>query len=49
MIKVSVMYLYTAGARFDFDYFCNKHMPLVKALLGTACKGIAVDKGLAGG
>jgi uncharacterized protein (TIGR02118 family) len=24
-------------------------MPLVKSLLGAACKGIAVDKGLAGG
>ena len=49
MIKVSVMYLNTPGARFDFDYFCNKHMPLVKARLGAACKGTAVDKGLAGG
>ena len=33
MTKVSVMYLYTPGARFDFDYFCNTHMPLVKAKL----------------
>jgi uncharacterized protein (TIGR02118 family) len=49
MIKVSVMYLHTPGARFDFDYYCNKHMPLVKARLGAACTGIAVDKGLAGG
>lgn len=49
MIKVSVMYLNTPGARFDFDYFCKKHMPLVKARLGAACTGIAVDKGLAGG
>jgi uncharacterized protein (TIGR02118 family) len=49
MIKVSVMYLNTPGARFDFGYYCEKHMPLVKARLGAACKGVAVDKGLAGG
>jgi uncharacterized protein (TIGR02118 family) len=49
MIKVSVMYLNTPGARFDFDYYCDKHLPLVKARLGAACKGCAVDKGLAGG
>jgi uncharacterized protein (TIGR02118 family) len=49
MIKVTAMYLNTPGARFDFDYYCNKHMPLVKARLGTACRGYAVDRGLAAG
>mgnify|MGYP001190316645 FL=1 len=49
MIKVSVMYLNTPGARFDHAYYANKHMPMVKSKLGDACKSYTVDKGLAGG
>lgn len=49
MIKVSVMYPYHEGARFDHDYYRDVHMPLVKARLGDACLYYTVDKGLAGG
>ena len=49
MIKVSVMYSNTPGARFNHEYYRDKHMPLVKARLGDACKYYTVDKGLAGG
>lgn len=49
MIKVSVMYPNTPGAKFDHDYYKNKHMPMVKQKTGDACKSYAVDKGLAGG
>jgi uncharacterized protein (TIGR02118 family) len=49
MIKVSVMYANVPGARFDHDYYRDKHMPLVKDRLGEACKYYTVDKGLAGG
>ena len=49
MIKVSVMYPNTAGARFDHAYYRDKHMPLVKRLMGEACLFYTVDKGLAGG
>jgi uncharacterized protein (TIGR02118 family) len=49
MIKVSVMYPNTPGARFDHEYYREKHMPLVKARMGDACKFYTVDKGLAGG
>lgn len=49
MIKVSVMYPATPGARFDHDYYRDKHMPLVKARMGAACTSYTVDKGLAGG
>ena len=49
MIKVSVMYPATPGARFDHDYYRDKHMPLVKARMGAACASYTVDKGLAGG
>jgi uncharacterized protein (TIGR02118 family) len=48
MIKVSVLYPWTAGAAFDMDYYCNKHMGLVRKLMGKAVKGVAVDAGLAG-
>lgn len=49
MIKVSVMYANTPGARFNHEYYRDKHMPLLKARLGDACKYYTVDKGLAGG
>src|SRR5215471_13746061 len=49
MIKVSVMYANTPGARFDHEYYRDKHMPLVKKRLGAACLYYTVDKGLAGG
>lgn len=49
MIKVSVMYPNTPGARFDHDYYRDQHMPLVKRLLGAHLSHYAVDKGLAGG
>jgi uncharacterized protein (TIGR02118 family) len=49
MIKVSVFYPWSAGAEFNMDYYLKTHMPLVQARLGTACKGIAVDQGVAGG
>lgn len=49
MIKVSVMYPFAAGARFDHDYYRDKHMPLVKQRMGETCKFYTVDKGLAGG
>jgi uncharacterized protein (TIGR02118 family) len=49
MIKVSVMYPNTPGARFDHTYYRDKHMPLVQRLMGASCKHYTIDKGLAGG
>jgi uncharacterized protein (TIGR02118 family) len=49
MIKVSVMYTNTPGARFDHEYYRDKHMSLVKNRMGAACLYYTVDKGLAGG
>ena len=49
MIKVSVMYPNTAGARFDHDYYRDKHIPMLKQKMGDACKSYTIDKGLAGG
>ena len=49
MIKVSVMYPNTEGARFDHAYYRDKHMPLLKSRMGDACRYYTVDRGLAGG
>ncbi len=49
MIKVSVMYPNAPGARFDHDYYRDKHMPLIKKRMGAALKYYTVDKGMAGG
>ena len=49
MIKVSVMYPNTPGARFDHACCRDKHMPLVKARMGENCKRYTVDRGLTGG
>lgn len=48
MIKVSVMYPYTEGTRFDHAYYRDRHMPLMKAWLGGACNYYTVEKGLSG-
>ena len=49
MIKVSVMYPNTPGARFDHAYYRDKHMPLLKARMGDSGRSYTIDKGLAGG
>jgi uncharacterized protein (TIGR02118 family) len=48
MIKVSVFYPNNEGAKFDIDYYCNKHIPMVRQKLGVACKTAAVEQGIAG-
>ncbi len=48
MIKVSVLYPSDKGSKFDIDYYCNKHIPMVQRNLGAACKQVAVEHGLAG-
>ena len=49
MIKVSVMYPNTAEARFDHDYYRDKHLPLIKRRMGAGLKYYTIDKGLSGG
>jgi uncharacterized protein (TIGR02118 family) len=49
MIKVSVLYPHSASAKFDMAYYVAKHIPMVRQKLGAACKGVAVEQGLAGG
>jgi uncharacterized protein (TIGR02118 family) len=47
MIKVGVFYPLTK--KFDWDYYLNKHTPLIERLLKPALKKVEVDQGLAGG
>jgi uncharacterized protein (TIGR02118 family) len=49
MIKVSVLYPAGESTKFDMDYYCKSHMPMVQQKLGDACKSIAVEQGLGGG
>jgi uncharacterized protein (TIGR02118 family) len=49
MIKVSVMYPNKAGARFDHAYYLDRHLPMVKARMGSSLVHYTVDKGVAGG
>jgi uncharacterized protein (TIGR02118 family) len=48
MIKVSVMYPNQDGNHFDMAYYCTKHIPLLRELLGAAILNVAVDEGIGG-
>lgn len=48
MIKLSVFYPNEEGKKFDMDYYCNSHIPMVQEKLGAAVKGGAVEQGLSG-
>ena len=48
MIRVNILYPTKPGGRFDFDYYLNKHIPMSKALLGPALKGIVIEQGMMG-
>jgi uncharacterized protein (TIGR02118 family) len=48
MIKVSVLYPKSDGATFDIDYYCKRHMPMVRDKLGLPLQGIAVEQGVDG-
>jgi uncharacterized protein (TIGR02118 family) len=47
MIKVSVFYPDREGSKFDMNYYCKTHMPMVRQKLGAACKGATVEQGIA--
>jgi uncharacterized protein (TIGR02118 family) len=48
MIKVSVLYPYQQGNRFDLTYNCAKDFPLVRQLLGTALTNVVVEEEIGG-
>jgi uncharacterized protein (TIGR02118 family) len=49
MIKVSVLYPLANGTKFDIDYYCKNHMPMVQRKLGSALKHMTIEHGLEGG
>jgi uncharacterized protein (TIGR02118 family) len=48
MITFTVLYPNTEGKKFDMEYYCNKHTPMVQQKLGGALKGVAVEQRLSG-
>ena len=48
MICITVLYPQTEGARFDWAYYVEKHIPMVRQKLGAALKGVRIERGLAG-
>jgi len=49
MIQVAVQYPRAEGAKFDMDYYCNKHMPMVQERCGDALKNMTIVEGMSGG
>jgi uncharacterized protein (TIGR02118 family) len=49
MIRISVLYPNTASARFDHDYYEQRHIPLVVQLLGPALRSVTVTRGVSPG
>ena len=48
MVKVSVMYPMHPGTKFDMTYYVNRHIPMVRGLLGPSLKGVSVEQGISG-
>jgi uncharacterized protein (TIGR02118 family) len=50
MTRISVLYPNRPGAKFDFVYYLEKHMPLSIELLGKhpGYKGVVVERGVGG-
>ena len=48
MIRLSVLYPATEGARFDKDYYIASHIPLCREKLGDALRGVSVAFGVSG-
>lgn len=48
MVKVTIFYPNSPGAKFDMHYYTTSHMPMVQRKVST-CKGISAEQGVAGG
>ena len=50
MIRISILYPNSAGARFDLGYYVDTHMPMSIDLIGRhpGFKGVLVERGLGG-
>lgn len=50
MIRISILYPYKKGSRFDLSYYVEMHMPMSIDLLSAhpGFKGVSVEHGLGG-
>jgi len=48
MIRVTAFYAYSEDVEFNWDYYRNKHLPMVRELLGEKLLGLQVERGLRG-
>jgi uncharacterized protein (TIGR02118 family) len=48
MIKVSVLFPYGPGKKFNIPYYYDRHIPLIKNLIGSCCLTMAVEQGITG-
>ena len=48
MTVYTVLYPEGEGKKFDADYYCHKHLPMVKQQLGDVCLGISCELGVLG-
>lgn len=48
-LSLQVMYPIKEDTHFDFDYYANKHMPIVGEALGQYVDQVIASKGIAGG
>lgn len=50
MTKISILYPHTPGARFDFGYYVQRHMPRSIALLSShpGFRAVSVERGVGG-
>ena len=51
MVRISILYPNQAGARFDFKYYTDVHMPRSIQLLSAHAgfRGVSVEQGVGGG
>jgi uncharacterized protein (TIGR02118 family) len=49
VIAVSILYSNEPGCTFDFDYYRDRHMPMIKEKMAGACSHFKILKGVAGG
>lgn len=48
MIQLDILYPNIPGCHFDMAYYLERHMPLSRRLFGEGCKGIRIERGIAG-
>ena len=46
MVKVSVLYPKASDTKFDMAYYINRHIAMVRQLLGSSLKGVSVKGGI---